>query len=81
MQYFPDMGAYGTFIWTAYGIAAVVMAALFVASWRWLCAREAELADLLETFEEPTPVGPVGVSANDSRHDCNNGDNHGDFPS
>ena len=49
MQYFPDMGAYGTFIWTAYGIAGVVMAALFVASWQRLRAREAELADLLET--------------------------------
>ena len=81
MQYFPDMGAYGTFIWTAYGIAAVVMAALFAASWRWLRAREAELADLLETFEESTPVGPVGVPANNSRHDRNNGDNHGDSPS
>ena len=81
MQYFPDMGAYGTFIWTAYGIAGVVMAALFVASWRRLRAREAELADLLETFEEPTLVGPVGVPSNDSRHDRDSGDNRGDSPS
>lgn len=69
MQDFFDMGAYSSFIWTAYGIAVVVMVGLFVASWRRLRAREAALTDLLETFEEPTPVGPVGVPANDSRND------------
>ncbi len=69
MQDFLNMGEYGSFIWTAYGIAAAVMAGLFVTSWRRLRAREAALADLLETFEEPTPVGPVGIPANDSRHD------------
>ena len=52
-----------------YIVAVVVMVGLFVASWRRLRAREAALTDLLETFEEPTPVGPVGVPANDSRND------------
>jgi|TARA_B100001971_G_scaffold39558_1_gene34607 heme exporter protein D len=69
MPDFLDMGAYGSFIWTAYGIAALVMAGLFVASWWRLRARETALADLLETFEESTPVGPVGVLANDSCDD------------
>ena len=62
------MGEYGSFITTAYIITTVVMAGLFVTSWRRLRKREAELADLLETFEEPTPVGPVGIPANDSRN-------------
>ncbi len=69
MPDFLDMGAYGSFIWTAYGIAALVMVGLFVASWRRLRAREVALADLLETFEEPTLVRPVGVPTDDSRDD------------
>lgn len=62
------MGEYGSFITTAYIITTVVMTGLFVTSWRRLRRREAALADLLETFEEPTPVGPVGIPANDSRN-------------
>jgi hypothetical protein len=48
------------------------MVGLFVASWRRLRAREAALADLLETFDVSTPVGPVDVSNN---HSCNDFDN------
>ena len=69
MQDFFDMGAYSSFIWAAYITTAVVMVGLFVASWRRLRAREVALADLLETFEEPTPVRPVGVLTDDSRDD------------
>ncbi|MBL6934982.1 MAG: heme exporter protein CcmD [Alphaproteobacteria bacterium] len=68
MPDFLHMGEYGSFIAAAYIIAAVVMAGLFVASWRRLRERETALADLLETFEEPTSVGPVGIPANDSRY-------------
>ncbi len=72
MQDFFDMGAYSSFIWAAYITTAVVMVGLFVASWQRLRAREAALADLLETFDVSTPVGPVDVSNN---HSCNDFDN------
>ncbi len=40
------MGGHGGFVWSAYGIAAVVIGALIVTSRRALKAREAEVAAL-----------------------------------
>jgi heme exporter protein D len=43
---FFAMGGYAGFVWSAFGVTALVMAGLWVASWRSLKAREAELAAL-----------------------------------
>lgn len=40
---FFAMGGYAGFVWSAFGITALVMVGLLVASWRSLKAREAEL--------------------------------------
>jgi heme exporter protein D len=44
-QFFA-MGGYGAFVWSAYGIAAIVIGSLIVTSWRALKARESEAAVL-----------------------------------
>ncbi|MCH7930695.1 MAG: heme exporter protein CcmD [Proteobacteria bacterium] len=46
MTEFLAMGGYAAFVWPAFAIAAVVMTVLWVASWRTLRAREAELEAL-----------------------------------
>lgn len=43
---FLAMGGYAGYVWSAYGLAAVVMAGVLVASLRAARAREAELAQL-----------------------------------
>lgn len=43
----PDMGPHATFIWTAYGLAASVIAALIV----WLIADGRKQAHLLSALE------------------------------
>jgi heme exporter protein D len=43
---FLSMGGYAAFIWPAYGISALVLAALLIDSRRRLAARQAELAAL-----------------------------------
>ena len=43
MTEFFAMGGYGAYIWPAYGIGAVLLAGLWLASLRALRAREAEL--------------------------------------
>lgn len=40
---FLSMGGYAAFIWPAFGVAAAVLVALFLVSWREAKAREAEL--------------------------------------
>lgn len=47
MQSFLDMGGYGGFVWPAYGVTAVVLVGLLVASLRALRKRQAAL-DALE---------------------------------
>jgi len=44
------MGGYGTFVWSAYAIAVVVIGALFLASRRTLRACEAEISELEATM-------------------------------
>jgi len=46
MSEFFDMGGYGAFIWPSYGITALVMLGLLVASLRSLRANETQLASL-----------------------------------
>jgi len=46
LTHYLAMGGYGGFVWPAYGVAAVVLIGLFVASRRFLAAGEAELAAL-----------------------------------
>lgn len=40
------MGGYASFVWSAFGVTALVLAGLLILSWRSLKAREAELAAL-----------------------------------
>lgn len=54
MQAFFDMGGYGGFVWPAYGLTALVLIAVLVASLRALRQREAALAAL----EHDTPRAP-----------------------
>lgn len=46
MAEFFGMGGYGAFIWPAYGVAAALMAALLVLSWRSMRQREALVESL-----------------------------------
>ncbi len=48
------MGGYAGFIWPAYGLAAVVLAVLFVASRRRLTAAAAELAAVEAVERSPS---------------------------
>lgn len=43
MSEFFAMGGYAAYIWPSYGVAAVLLAGLWIASVRALKAREAEL--------------------------------------
>lgn len=46
MQDFFHMGGYAGFVWSSYGLAAVVLALLFVFTWRLLRSSERRLAQL-----------------------------------
>jgi len=46
MEAFLNMGGHGGYIWPAYGIVAVVLVALFVASRRFVKSTAAELDGL-----------------------------------
>ena len=46
MAEFFTMGGYAAFVWPALGLSALVMAALYIQSHRFLRAREAELETL-----------------------------------
>lgn len=43
MNAFFNMGGYAVYVWPAYGVAAVVLIGLWIASLRALRAREAEI--------------------------------------
>ena len=51
------MGGYAAFVWSAVGLSALVMAALYIQSYRCLRAREAELESLQrgKTHEVESP--------------------------
>jgi len=49
VQEFFDMGGYAAFVWPAYGITALIMVILFVASWRAAKANDAKLKALQAT--------------------------------
>ena len=58
---FLAMGGYAAYVWPAYGIAVVVLAALVVTSLRSLRAREAELRALeADHPRRRTASGPEG---------------------
>ncbi len=62
MTEFFYMGGYGAYIWPAYGVAALVMIGLVVATLRSLKLREAELAKLeaeKEKWGRRTNDGPT----------------------
>ena len=59
---FLAMGGYGAFVWPAFGVAALVLAGLWVLSWRQLRAREAEL-DLMAQRGIRRRPGTPGASA------------------
>jgi heme exporter protein D len=46
MNDYLAMGGYAAFVWPAYGLSVLVMAALLLSSWRGLKQRERELARL-----------------------------------
>ena len=52
MQEFLDMGGYASFVWPSYGVTAVVMVGLLIASLRKQKSVEATLAALEEKQEE-----------------------------
>ena len=57
---FLAMGGHGVYIWSAYGIAVVVIGVLIVASRRALRAREAEVA-ALEAARPPRRARRAGA--------------------
>ena len=46
MAEFLHMGGYGSFIWAAFGLSAIVLIGLFIQSQRFLKSSEAELKSL-----------------------------------
>ena len=46
MTEFMNMGGYAAYIWPAYGVAAIVLIWIAVASWRSVAANQKVLADL-----------------------------------
>ncbi len=54
---FLNMGGYGGFVWTAWGLAALVIGGLVWTSLRDLRAREAEIAALEATAPHRRPKG------------------------
>ena len=40
------MGGYSGFVWSAYGVAALILIGLLIVSWKDLRARQAEVAAL-----------------------------------
>ncbi|MDA0219642.1 MAG: heme exporter protein CcmD [Proteobacteria bacterium] len=50
---FLDMGGYAATVWPAYGVTAVILVGLLVASLRALSRRKAELAALESQMERP----------------------------
>jgi heme exporter protein D len=52
------MGGYAAFVWPAYGVSALVMAALAVTAWRGLRRKEIDLAQLQAIRQSlQTPIG------------------------
>ena len=67
---FLAMGGYAAFVWSAYGITAVVLLALLVLSWRGVKARQAELdamPPLPERGERRRPRAPDAANPSESR--------------
>jgi heme exporter protein CcmD len=52
-----DMGGHGGFVWAAYAAAALVLAGLWVLSWRSLKRSEAELKRLETRLPGARPAG------------------------
>ena len=52
MQEFLDMGGYGAYIWPCYGITAVVMLGVLIASLKSLKSTEATYKRLLDEMAE-----------------------------
>lgn len=48
---FLSMGGYGSFIWAAFGLSAIVLIGLFIQSQRFLKSSEGELNALQEKSE------------------------------
>lgn len=57
---FIAMGGYGAFIWPAYGIAAIILAVLLIASLRQLRAAEKQVAALEAASPRRRPVSTGG---------------------
>jgi heme exporter protein D len=58
MQAFFDMGGYGGFVWPAYGLTALVLIVVLVASLRALRQRESALAALEHDAPRGAPRAP-----------------------
>jgi len=54
------MGGYGSYVWPAFGLAAVVLIGLLLASLRTLKAREAEFKSLKARRSGAQHSGPAG---------------------
>jgi len=58
---FLNMGGYAAFVWTAWGLAVLVMGGLVWSSLRSLRAREAEIAALEAAAPHRRPAGDGGA--------------------
>jgi heme exporter protein D len=56
---FLAMGGYAAYVWSAFGFALVVMAALFAQSWRAARSRERELIELRSAMRRPGREAPA----------------------
>lgn len=61
MAEFFAMGGYAAYVWSAFGFTILVLAGLWVLSWRQMRAKEAELEDLRARLRSQRPARPAAV--------------------
>jgi heme exporter protein D len=57
------MGGYGAYVWSAFGVAALVLLALFAQSWHAARRREDELRRLRDVVRAARPLRPASEQA------------------
>ena len=67
MHEFFDMGGYAVFVWPAYGITALILVVLFVASWRASKANDAKLKTLQSTVRRGRRAPAPDTAAGDAK--------------
>ncbi|MGC2855080.1 heme exporter protein CcmD [Novispirillum sp. DQ9] len=62
MANYFDMGGYAGYVWPSYAVAAIVLVALFVATWRGLKTRERTL-EMLQAARGPRRRRAAGAES------------------